>query len=123
MQQQLLLKEYLKKNPKKTAEATEDLIGNKVADKINSVGKTKNKGKEKDKEDETNKSKDIYIPPEKRQQTIDDLRLLQIQYKNGIPKKIKNLLDTTSDNVPRFITKKGQKFMISLENHTVLTGK
>ena len=56
---------------KKTAEATEDLIGNKIADKITSVGKTKSK----EKEDETNKKQEIYIPPEKRQQIIDDLRL------------------------------------------------
>ena len=52
----------------KTAEATGDLIGNKIADKINSIGKPKEK--------ETNKKKieEIYIPPEKRQQIIDDLR-------------------------------------------------
>ena len=50
----------------KTAEATGDLIGNKIADKITSIGKTKEK---------TNKSEEIYIPPEKRQQIIDDLRL------------------------------------------------
>ena len=31
----------------KTAEATEDLIGNKIADKITSLGKTKSKEKEK----------------------------------------------------------------------------
>ena len=30
--------------------------------------------------------------------------------------KITNLLDTTSDNVPRYITKK-QKFIISHEGH------
>ena len=53
----------------KTAEATGDLIGNKIADKITSVGKTKSK------EDETNKRQEIYVPPEKRQQIIDDLRL------------------------------------------------
>ena len=41
----------------KTAEATEDLIGNKMADKITSVGKTKSK----EKEDEI---QDMYIPPE-----------------------------------------------------------
>ena len=35
----------------KTAEATGDLIGNKIADKITSVGKTKSK----EKDDETNK--------------------------------------------------------------------
>ena len=54
----------------KTAEATGDLIGNKVADKITSLGKTKSKEKEKEKEEQ-----EIYIPPEKRQQIIDDLRL------------------------------------------------
>ena len=55
----------------KTAEATGDLTGNKIADKITSVGKTKSK----EKEDETNKRQEIYIPPEKRQQIMDDLRL------------------------------------------------
>ena len=52
----------------KTAEATGDLIGNKVADKITSIGKTKNKEKEEERQE-------IYIPPEKRQEIIDDLRL------------------------------------------------
>ena len=55
----------------KTAEATGDLIGSKIADKITSVGKTKTK----EREDETNKKQEICIPPEKRQQIIDDLRL------------------------------------------------
>ena len=53
----------------KTVEAAEDLIGNKIADKI-SVCKTKSKEKEDERQE-------IYIP-----------------------------LDTASDNVPRFITKK-----------------
>ena len=57
----------------KTAEVTGDLIGNKIADKIISVGKTKEKGKEN-----TNKPEDIYIPPEKRTQIIDDLKLFCI---------------------------------------------
>ena len=57
----------------KTAKATEDLIGNKIADKINSLGKSKNKQKEK--KYETNEVEEIYIPPEKRQQIIDGLRL------------------------------------------------
>ena len=52
----------------KTAEATGDLIGNKIADKITSIGKTKEK-------ENTNKPEEIYIPPEKRQQIIDDLKL------------------------------------------------
>ena len=42
----------------KTAEATGDLIGNKVDDQITSLGKAKSK----EKEDERQK---IYIPPEK----------------------------------------------------------
>ena len=35
----------------KTAEATEDLIGNKIADKITSLGKTKSKEKEKEEQE------------------------------------------------------------------------
>ena len=52
----------------KTAEAAGDLIRNKIADKITSAGKSKEKRK-------TNKVKEIDIPPEKRQQIIDGLRL------------------------------------------------
>ena len=51
----------------KTAEATGDLIGNKIADKITSIGKSKEKEK-------TNKAVETYIPPEKRQQIIDNLK-------------------------------------------------
>ena len=47
----------------KTTEATGDLIGNKIADKITSIGKPKEKPEE------------ILNRPEKRQQIIDDLRL------------------------------------------------
>ena len=54
----------------KNWEATRDLIGNKIADKITSLGKTESKEKEKEKEEQ-----EIYIPSEKRQQIIDDLRL------------------------------------------------
>ena len=61
-----------KRVAQKTAEATGDLIGNKIANQITSAGKTKSK----EKEDETNKRHEIYIPPEKRQQIIDDLRFL-----------------------------------------------
>ena len=42
----------------KAAEATGDLIENKIADKITSIGKPKEKPEE------------IYIPPEKRQQLL-----------------------------------------------------
>ena len=51
----------------KIEEATGDLIGNKIADKIISVSKTKRKEKEDERPE-------IYKPPEKRQQIIDDLR-------------------------------------------------
>ena len=54
----------------KTGEATGDLIGNKIADKIPSIGKSKEKEK-------TSKAGEIYIPPEKRQQIIDDLKLFR----------------------------------------------
>ena len=50
----------------KTSEATRDLIGNEIADKITSIGKPKEN-------EETNKVEEIS--PEKRQQIIEDLRL------------------------------------------------
>ena len=52
----------------KTAEATGDLIGSKIADEITSLGKTKIKEKEDERQE-------IYIPSQKRQQIINDLRL------------------------------------------------
>ena len=80
----------------KTAEATGDLIGNKIADKITSLGKTKSKEKE-------NERQEIYISPEKRQQIIDELRLIWpyiiIEYQ-----KITNLLGRRPDEVAIFVT-------------------
>ena len=52
----------------KSAEATGDLIGSKIADKITSL---KVKGKPK----EVIEDEEIIIPPEKRQQILNDLRL------------------------------------------------
>ena len=60
-----------KREVQNTAEATGYLIGNKIADKITSLGKTKSKEKKDEKQE-------IYIPPEKRQQIIDDLRLFWV---------------------------------------------
>ena len=57
-----------KKVVQKTTEATGDIIRSKIADKINSLDKTNSKEKEDERQE-------IYIPPEKRQQIIDDLRL------------------------------------------------
>ena len=48
--------------------ATGDLIGNKIADEITSIGKPNEKEKNK-------RNRRNYIPPEKRQQIINDLRL------------------------------------------------
>ena len=48
-----------KRVDQKTAEATGDLIRNKIAGKITSVGKSKT-------DDKTQKVEEIYIPPEKR---------------------------------------------------------
>ena len=53
----------------KTAEATGDFTGNKIDDKNTSIGKPKEKEKAKEIEE-------ICIPLEKRQQIINDLRLL-----------------------------------------------
>ena len=57
----------------KTAEATGDLVGNKIADKITSMGKPKRK-KEKDETNIMEETQEIYIPPEKRKQIIKDLK-------------------------------------------------
>ena len=81
----------------KIAEAAGYLIKNKIADQITSLGKTKSKEKEDERQE-------IYIQPEKIQRIIDDLRLFWYHIKMEF-EKIANLLETTSDNVPRFITK------------------
>ena len=62
----------------KTAEATGDLIGNKIADKITSVSKKKSNNNDDDVELATHKKR--YISPEVRQQIIDELRLLPKKY-------------------------------------------
>ena len=54
------------------------------------------------KEDER---QEIYIPPEKRQKSIDDFRLFWHHIKMEYPKTT-NLLDATFDNVPSFFTEK-----------------
>ena len=100
----------------KTPETTGDLIGNKITEKITSVGKTKSG----EKKDETNKRQEIYLPPEKRWFIwwciwfIDDLR-----YKNGIPKNYKLIRCLDLD----LILKIGLEFMISLKEYTSPTKK
>ena len=64
----------------KTAEATGDVIGNKIADKITSISKSpQNASKElhsKTDENETEILKERCISPEKRQRMMDELTLV-----------------------------------------------
>ena len=61
----------------KTADATEDLVGNKIADKLTSVSKKSTKKLPTIDEDaELTTPKKRYISPEERQQIIDELRLV-----------------------------------------------
>ena len=72
----------------KTAEATGELIGNKIADKITSVSKKPamelyskelpNNNNETDAEITTHKKR--YVSPEERRQIIDELRLISKKY-------------------------------------------
>ena len=77
-----VVKTASKRVVQKTTEATGDLIGNEIADKITSLGKTRSKGKKEERQE-------TYISPENRQQIIDDLRLFKPSYKNGITKNYK----------------------------------
>ena len=73
-----------------TTEATGDLSGNKIANKIRKVSKNSQQNNleivinDNDKE----MPKERYMSPEKRQDIIDDLRL-KYQYNNGVSKNNK----------------------------------
>ena len=56
----------------KSAEATDDLIGNKIADRITKSSRSKDQ-KEDDRIME--ETEELIIPPEKREQIIKDLKL------------------------------------------------
>ena len=68
------IKTASKRAIQKTAEATGDLIGNKIADKITSASKKNNNETEEDVEITTHKKR--FISPEEKQQIIDELRLI-----------------------------------------------
>ena len=76
------MKTTSKRAIQKTAEATGDLIGNKIADKITSVSKkSSNNNNNNNNEDvEITAHKKRYISPEERQQIIDELRLVPKKY-------------------------------------------
>ena len=73
------IKTTSKRAIQKTAEATRDLIGNKIADKITSVSKKSTKelpNNETKEETERATPKKRNISPEERQQIITELRLV-----------------------------------------------
>ena len=74
MHLKLLQKEQLKK----TAEATGDLIGNKIADRITKVSKTSPKNNPEANEEEI--LRESFIPLELRHKITDDLRLKKENY-------------------------------------------
>lgn len=102
MLQRLHLKKF------KTADATGDLIENKIVNEITLAGKAK-KNKESKQSNERNEMQEIYILREKHQQIINDLRLIwaHIKMEN---QKIANPLDRAPDIMPRFSTKKWIEF-------------
>ena len=69
------IKTASKKAIQKTAEATVDLIGNKIADKITSISKKKSDNNNNDDDVKLATHKKRCISPEERQQIIDELRL------------------------------------------------
>ena len=76
------IKTASKRKIQKTAEATGDLIGNKIADKITSVSRKKfakelpNNDETKEEDGKVTTHKIIYISPEERQQIINKFRLV-----------------------------------------------
>ena len=69
-------KNCFKKSFQKTVEATDDLLGNNIADKITSVSKKSPKELHSQNEDEIEIPTERYTSSEKRQQIIDELRLV-----------------------------------------------
>ena len=76
-----VIKTASKRAIQKTAEATGDLIGNKIADKIISVSKNSNNNNNNNDEDvKLATYKKRYISPEERQKIINELRLVTKKY-------------------------------------------
>ena len=64
----------------KTAEASGDMVGNNIADKITSFSKKSTKKLPTIDEDEELTTQKRYISPEERQQIIDEVRLVPRNY-------------------------------------------
>ena len=73
-------KNIFKKSNSKTAEATGDLMGNKIADKITSASKKLCNNNNNDDNAEITTHKKRYISAEERQQIINELRLIPKEY-------------------------------------------
>ena len=77
------IKTASKRTIQKIAEATDDLIGNKIAHKITSVSKKPDKelhNNDKTGDVEIATPKKRYISPEERKQIIEELRLVPKKY-------------------------------------------
>ena len=70
------IKTASKRAIQKPAEATGDLIGNTIADKITTVSKKPSNNNDNNKDLELTTHKKRYISPEERQQIINKLRLV-----------------------------------------------
>ena len=70
------IKTVSKRVTQKATEATGDLIGNTIADKITSVSKKSSNNNNNDEDLELTTHKKRYISPEERQQIINELRLV-----------------------------------------------
>ena len=70
------LKTTLKRVIQKTEEATDDLIGNTIPDKITRISKNSKQNNSVTIEHNKEISKERYISPEERHKSIGDLRLI-----------------------------------------------
>ena len=64
-----------KKGIHKSAEATGDLVGNKIANKITSISKLRSK-KEKDEDNDMEETQEMKISSEKSKQVMKDLKFI-----------------------------------------------
>ena len=64
------------KKSNSTAEATGDLVGNKIADKVTSASKKSHSEEIQSNEVNNEIPKERYISPKERQKIIDELRLI-----------------------------------------------
>ena len=70
------IKTASKRAIQKTAEATGDLVGNKIADQITSASKKSQNEEIQSNEVNDKIPKERYIPPKERRKIIDELRLI-----------------------------------------------